>query len=242
MANRAGKRAAIVLAVAVHLVLALILFYGVRWQTHAPEAVEVELVRAAPPAPPSAPLKEQVPPPPPPAPKPEPKPAPELKPPPKPDIALKDKEKPKPKETPKPAPEAKPKPDPFQEQLQRETALREQTRLADAIAKEEAQLKNAKAAAARSKAINEYLARIIDKIRGNVVLPPEVKGNPEAVFDVTQLPSGEIISVRVKRGSGNAALDSAVERAILKSSPLPKPEQADLFSRSLDLRYKPYKE
>ena len=36
-----------------------------------------------------------------------------------------------------------------------------------------------------------------------------------------------------------AALDAAIERAILKSSPLPKPEQADLFSRQLDLRYRP---
>jgi hypothetical protein len=46
--NPAGKRISIALAVAVHLLLAAFLFYGVSWQTKAPDAVEVELVRAAP--------------------------------------------------------------------------------------------------------------------------------------------------------------------------------------------------
>jgi TonB family protein len=71
------------------------------------------------------------------------------------------------------------------------------------------------------------------------VLPPEIKGNPEAIFEVTQLPSGEVISVKLKKSSGHAALDAAVERAILKSSPLPKPEQSDVFSRLLTIPYRP---
>ena len=36
----------------------------------------------------------------------------------------------------------------------------------------------------------------------------------EAVFDVTQLPSGEIFTVRLKRTSGNTALDAVIERAL----------------------------
>ncbi|HNF92532.1 MAG TPA: TonB C-terminal domain-containing protein, partial [Accumulibacter sp.] len=39
--------------------------------------------------------------------------------------------------------------------------------------------------------------------------------------------------------SGNPALDAAVERAIRKSSPLPKPAQADLFKRILNIPYWP---
>ena len=77
------------------------------------------------------------------------------------------------------------------------------------------------------------------KIKGNIVLPPDIKGNPEAIFDVVQLPSGEILSVKLKKSSGHAAYDNAIERAILKSSPLPKPEQGDLFSRSLELKFRP---
>jgi colicin import membrane protein len=172
---------------------------------------------------------------PPPAPKPEPAPAP-----PRPDIVIKDKEKPKP-----PAKVEPPRPriDPFQEQLKRE-ADREitQRKQADSAAQELSQMKAVQAASARNKAMTDYLGRIRGKIRGNIVVPPEVKGNPEAVFDVTQLPSGEIVTVRLKRSSGHATLDAAIERAILKSNPLPKPEPADLFARSLELRFKPLDE
>lgn len=234
-ANKAGKRISIALAIAVHLLLAGFLFYGVRWQTKATDVVEVELVRAAPepavvaPAVPPAPTIE---PPRPPEPKPEPK---SVPPPPKPDIAIKDKEKPKPP----PKVEPKPRVNPFDEQLKREDEQLTQRKNADSAAQELAEMKAAQAAAARNKAIADYLGRIRSKIRGNIVLPPEIKGNPEAVFDVTQLPSGEILTVRLKRSSGHAALDAAIERAILKSSPLPKPEQTELFSRSLELRYRP---
>jgi colicin import membrane protein len=158
-------------------------------------------------------------------------------PPPKPDIVIKEKEKPKP--PPKPEPKAaaqgrKPRVDPFQEQLKREAEQLTQRKQAETAAQELAQLKAAQAASARNKAVADYLGRIRGKIRGNIVLPPEIKGNPEAVFDVTQLPSGEIVTVRLKKSSGHAALDAAIERAILKSNPLPKPEPADVFSRSLN--------
>ena len=227
--NKPGKRISIALAVAVHLVLAGFLFYGVRWQTKATDVVEVELVRATPePAPhvvaPPAPTVA-----PPPAPKVEPAP-----PPPKPDIAIKDKPKPPPKVEP-----PRPRVDPFQEQLKREAEQLTQRKQADSAAQELSQMKAAQAASARNKAVADYLGKIRGKIRGNIVLPPEIKGNPEAVFEVTQLPSGEVISVKVKKSSGNPALDAAVERAILMSSPLPKPEQGDVFDRLLNIPYRP---
>ena len=232
-ADKPGRRISIVLAVAVHLLLAGFLFYGVRWQTKATDVIEVELVRAMPepvavsPAPTVAP---------PPVPEPRPEPAP---PPPKPDIAIKDKEKPKPQPKVEPP---RPRIDPFQEQLKREAEQLTQRKQADSAAQELSQMKAAQAASTRNKAMTDYLGRIRGKIRGNIVVPPEVKGNPEAVFDVTQLPSGEIVTVRLKRTSGHATLDAAIERAILKSNPLPKPEPADLFSRSLELRFKPLDE
>ena len=135
--------------------------------------------------------------------------------------------------------EPKPRVDPNQELLKRETEQLTQRKQAESAAQEFEQKQAAQAAAARNKAIADYLGRIRGKIRGNIVVPPEVKGNPEAVFDVTQLPSGEIVTVRLKRSSGHATLDAAIERAILKSNPLPKPEQVELFSRSLELRFRP---
>lgn len=250
-----GKRAAWVLAIAMHLLLAVFLVYGVHWQTKAPEAVEVELVAAAPAPPaavPPAPTPEPEPTPPKPEPKPEPKPLPKpepkpLPPPPKPDIAIKEPvKKPPPvpkvpekvvpkdpvKETPKP-------PDPFQEQLRRETERLDKHKRDVALDKDLNAAKSAQAASARSKAEATWIARIKGKIRGNIVLPPEVKGSPEALFDVTQLPSGEIVSVHLRKSSGMASLDAAIERAILKSSPLPKPEQGELFQRDLKLTFRP---
>lgn len=235
-AHKAGKRVSVALAIAVHLLLAGFLFYGVRWQTKVGEAVEVELVRAVPPVVVAAPPEPVAVPPAPtiePPPTPKPKPAP---PPAKPDIAIKEKDKPKP--PPKVEP-ARPRIDPAQELLKRETEQLTQRKQVESAAQELAQLKAAQVAAARNKAISDYVSSIRRKIRGKIFVPPDVKGNPEAVFDVTQLPSGEIVTVRLKHSSGHAALDEAIARAIHASNPLPKPEPADLFSRSLELRFKP---
>ncbi|MBZ0145068.1 MAG: TonB C-terminal domain-containing protein [Rhodocyclaceae bacterium] len=212
-----------------------------------PEAVEVELVRAVP-APPAAVVEP--PPEPVPAPKvepkPEPKPAPKAEPKPaKPDIALREKEKPKPKPEPKvePKPQSRPVPDKARDQLlDKELKALAAEREKQLAAQELAQMKATQASVARSKATADYIGRIRGKIKGNIVLPPDIKGNPEAIFDVVQLPSGEILSVKLKKSSGHAAYDRAVERAILKSSPLPKPEQGDLFSRNLELKFRPLEE
>lgn len=238
-----GKWASAALAVFVHALLITLLVYGIRWQTRAPEAVEVELYRAAPAPAPAQPVAEQ-PPAPQPAPQPQPKiePKPEPKPAPqpaKPDIALKSKEKPRPQPKAEPGPE----PDKATRKLIDDAMKREQQALAARKADQDlAQMKAAQAASARSKAAADYIGKIRGKIKGNIVLPPDIKGNPEAVFDVVQLPSGEILSVKLKKSSGHAAYDAAVERAILKSDPLPKPGQGDLFSRGLELKFRPLEE
>jgi len=84
-----------------------------------------------------------------------------------------------------------------------------------------------------------YVDKIRAKIQGNVILPPTLAGNPEAEFFVQQLPTGEILSVKLTRSSGNKALDDAWERAILKSSPLPLPEQREIFQSTLRLKFSP---
>jgi len=95
------------------------------------------------------------------------------------------------------------------------------------------------AAAAQAKAIDEYIRRIQAKIKGNVIVPPDIAGNPEAIFDVVQLPTGEIIDVQLVKSSGVRAYDEAVQRAILKSSPLPRPDAPDMFRRTLTLKFRP---
>ena len=111
---------------------------------------------------------------------------------------------------------------------------------ADARAKAErdAQLR-AQQSTQRAKAEADWIRSVQAKIRGNVIVPPDMAGNPEAIFEVVQLPTGEIIDVQLKKSSGVRAYDDAVQRAILKSSPLPRPERPDLFQRSLTLKFRP---
>lgn len=88
-------------------------------------------------------------------------------------------------------------------------------------------------------AIAGYVDKIRGKIQGNVILPTTLAGNPEAEFLVQQLPTGEILSVKLTRSSGNKSLDASWERAILKSSPLPLPEQREVFQSTLKLKFRP---
>ncbi len=94
-------------------------------------------------------------------------------------------------------------------------------------------------AAALSRAEADYIRRIQAKVKGNVVLPPDMNGNPEAIFEVVQLPTGEIIDTVLRKSSGVRAYDEAVQRAIQKSSPLPRPDRPELFQRSLTLKFRP---
>ena len=72
-----------------------------------------------------------------------------------------------------------------------------------------------------------------------MVLPPDLAGNPEAIFEVVQLPTGEIIEATLRKSSGSRAYDDAVQRAIIKSSPLPRPDRPDHFHRTLTLKFRP---
>jgi colicin import membrane protein len=121
----------------------------------------------------------------------------------------------------------------------RTQAERESQMRAQAEQEANARAEQAAAGAARSKAQLEWIDRIRSRIRGYINLPPDIPGNPEAIFDVVQLPTGEIIDVKLRKSSGVRAYDDAVQRAILKASPLPRPVPADLFQRNLELHFRP---
>ena len=105
--------------------------------------------------------------------------------------------------------------------------------------------RNAEAAAIRTpqqKQIDDLRWRIQAKIKGRVVVPPNIEGNPEARFEVVLLPGGDVLSATLKKSSGNPAYDAAVERAILAAQPFPVPEDVDLFHvhfRELALIFRP---
>ena len=94
-------------------------------------------------------------------------------------------------------------------------------------------------ASAQARLRNEYIERIRSRIKGFILLPPNLQGNPEVEIDVIQIPGGEVLSVKLRRSSGVSAYDNAVERAILKASPLPSPPKPELFERELNLKFRP---
>jgi len=119
-------------------------------------------------------------------------------------------------------------------QAERDAQLR-----AAAAAESQQRASDAAQRAARDRGLAEWTDKIRAKIKGNLTLPPDMPGNPEAVFEVSLLPTGEVLDVKLRRSSGVRAYDDAVERAIRKSAPLPRPDRPELFSRELSLRFRP---
>ncbi|MDR2093540.1 MAG: TonB C-terminal domain-containing protein [Azoarcus sp.] len=243
---RPRKFLSFILTLAVHIGLLAFLFFGINWQSQPLGSLEVGLVGPAP-----APAPKQAPPPPPEPPKPEP-PKPvveETAPQPAPEIATKKKEKPK--EPPKPKkPKEKPKEPPkprelkpidfVEKNLKQEIARQEEAKKANSLLES-----GARGGGGSPGELDAYRSAIAAKVRRNLIAPPGLSGNPEAVFEIEQIlggNGGEVVNVKLKRSSGNSALDEAIQRAIRKSSPLPPPDNRNLFERKLNLTFRPLEE
>ena len=90
--------------------------------------------------------------------------------------------------------------------------------------------------AATATQVGRYQDLIRNKIRRNIVMPPDVPDTAKAEFKVTLLPGGDVMEVRLLKSSGNAAYDNAAERAIYKAQPLPMPADEGLQKTFRELR------
>jgi len=222
-ADEPGGVAPAALSLLVHGVLFAVLVFGLHWQSRHPDAVEVELWSQLPEVePPQVEPKPEV--------KPQPKPEPKVEQKQsKPDIAIEREKKKAKKEEP---------PLKFDTtQRIREQLAQEQKALRDRERKDVLKQFTSPPTAGLPDA--GYIDRIRTKIKTHIIPPSEIKGNPEVVFTIVQLPTGEVLAVRLVKTSGNALLDSAVERAILKSSPLPKPDRPEQWLREFNISFRP---
>jgi colicin import membrane protein len=208
-----------ILALAVHGAFFSLLYFGFTWQTQPAGTMSVELWQSLPDTAVASPAKRRV--------------EEVVQPPPEkiikpdaiqpsqpeeivePDIVLPDKKK----------VEAKPA-------EQKRTEQKPDTSIAD----QQAARERAAQAAAVGRIVDEYTGKITGKIRRNIVMPPNVADDARAEFSVTLLPGGAVLSARLTRSSGNAVYDNAVERAILKSQPLPLPADVTMFNRFRELK------
>lgn len=216
-----------ILAVAVHGAFFALLYFGFAWQTQPAGTMSVELwqslpgAAAAPSAQPR--IKEAVQPP-----------QPEKMV--EPDIALPDKKKPVlstvEEVEAKPARPEKKKPAlSSTDGVESKSAGQGTGSIAGQAARERGDRE-----AAIGRVVDEYTGKIVSKIRRNIVMPPSVADDARAEFSVTLLPGGAVLSARLTRSSGNTAYDNAVERAILKSQPLPLPADVVMFNKFRELK------
>lgn len=251
-----GKLRAALFSCLLHIAFLILLVFGFNWKSDVPEAMQVELWSELPQAQPQPVKPEPLTRPVAPRPAPEPaKPSPAQQPviasspPParKPAIAIKEKaEKPAPvkespklpdpvkKEVAKPEPVKEPEqPKPAKEPPQKNEVMAREKQQAEALEREKQREQEAMALKAEQSRIADeiakYKAMIQAKIRNRIVMPPDLPGNPVVEFRVTLLPGGDVLSVALRKSSGYAAFDEAVERAIFLAKPLPLPPDQRLF-------------
>jgi len=233
-----------ILTLVVHGAFFALLYFGFTWQTLPPAMMQVELwqslpmevaeppsqkteevLQASPPLPSEQvitqeqdivlPGREKI----------EPKPQPEV---------MKPKNK---KADDKPIKKVKPKPviaKPIAPEVENTAAVEQAAR--EQALREQAGRERAEKEAAVGKVVDEYKAKIMAKIRRNIVMPANVPDDARAEFSVTLLPGGSVLAARLLKGSGSVTYDNAVERAILKSDPLPLPPDVALFNKFRELK------
>lgn len=228
------------LAVAVHILLAALLFFGFRWERPAPQPIQLEIWSAASQPQPSAPKIET----PPPAKAPEPvvediQPAEINRK--KPVDPPKQVEKPKPpvekpveKLTTKPpikvteTKPAKPTPDTAAKPDQMDDLMA-------ALGKTDAPAQ----AANKGQLLADYQKSLSQLILPRVIYSGDISSNPTAEFSITILSSMTILNVTQVKSSGNPQWDSAAEKAILMNKKLPAlPEGLPYSSELRTMRIK----
>jgi colicin import membrane protein len=88
----------------------------------------------------------------------------------------------------------------------------------------------------------QFVNRIIACVRPHISFPGTPAGAKPgqyvATFEVNLLPNGRQASRRLQKSSGLTAYDSAVERALLRCDPFPKPDTGDM-PRTILLNFDP---
>ena len=94
---------------------------------------------------------------------------------------------------------------------------------------------------AMQRMIDEFGLYIKEKVQRSWIRPPGSSASLSCIVNVTLIPGGEVINVKIVRGSGNAAFDGSVEAAVFKASPLPVPPDPEVMEkfRSITFEFNP---
>ena len=87
--------------------------------------------------------------------------------------------------------------------------------------------------------MDQYIRMIESRIRQHWDRPLSARPGIDCVVNVTQLPTGDVMSAVVGKCNGDDAVRRSIEKAVMEASPLPKPPDPSLFERSLIVNFKP---
>ncbi len=87
----------------------------------------------------------------------------------------------------------------------------------------------------------QYEPIIRQKVSRNWNRPSSTQSGIAAQVSVRLTATGEVISAKITRSSGNSVFDRSVENAVYKASPLPIPQESGINEkfRNLNLKFKP---
>ena len=110
---------------------------------------------------------------------------------------------------------------------------------------EQARLEKARLEAANrarmSGVVDKYKALILGAIGQEWILPDQVNTALSSRFKIRLAPNGAVLEVQLTRSSGDPVLDRSAQAAIYKASPLPVPNDPEMFNvfREISLTVRP---
>ncbi len=96
-----------------------------------------------------------------------------------------------------------------------------------------------RSAAEDSGQLAQYVAQIQARIQRAWIRPPSAREGLRCIVNVTQVPGGEVVGVKIGECNGDDAVRQSIEAAVYRASPLPEPSDPALFERNLKLEFKP---
>ncbi|HZF25588.1 MAG TPA: cell envelope integrity protein TolA [Steroidobacteraceae bacterium] len=96
-----------------------------------------------------------------------------------------------------------------------------------------------RSAAEDSGQLAQYVAQIQAQIQRKWIRPPSAREGLKCIVNVTQVPGGEVVGVKIGECNGDDAVRQSIEAAVYRASPLPEPSDPALFERNLKLEFKP---
>jgi hypothetical protein len=86
---------------------------------------------------------------------------------------------------------------------------------------------------------DQYIALLQAHIERNWSPPASARAGLECIVHLTQIPSGDVVDVRVGRCNGDDAVVRSIEAAVYRASPLPRAPTQALFSRNIEFVIRP---